>query len=396
MKIVPQPGPDGIATTKALCAGALDFLYRFCRVASEPDVAAKARLAEALESFKRSPLPPMPAEETAKRICKMLADIPVGHSNPRPGHIHIAHYHVGGYSGRQHTFVLGLDQNRFPGVLLQDPVVLDAERGHLEPRMVLAKDLLKEKLYAMAKLLGSLQGKVILSYSCRDLREDREVFPASLMRNVYRLITADRNGDYSDLGRFLGNPAGFIPGTEESPINHWEWWLAQRTRGYQSDSVHAAYPPLLDGERAEWEREQKELSAFDGWIPSAAGVMDPVASDAPISCSRLEGIARCPFAFFIRHVLGIEPLEEMERDMGRWLDPIQRGDLLHRVFYRFMERLKADGESPEFERHFRMMDAMAMEEVTRWKAEVPTASELAFNREVAEISKRPDMSFCLQ
>jgi ATP-dependent helicase/nuclease subunit B len=385
IKTVPETDPEGEVTTKALCSGALDFLNKFCRVASEPDVAAKARLAEALESLERAPSISGPAKETAERICRMVGSVSVGHSNPRPGHMHIAHYRSGGYSGRHHTFVLGLDQNRFPGVLLQDPVMLDVERQRLGPQLALASQLLEEKLYAMARLLGSLQGKVTLSYSCRDLREDQEIFPASLMLNVYRLITADRNGDYSALGRFLGKPAGFIPDSGVVPLNDWEWWLARKALHYGSDSVHASYQPLFDGEKAEVEREQEKLSAFDGWVPSSAGYMDPITNDVPLSCSRLESLAKCPFAFFIRYVLDIEPLEAMEKDTGRWLNPVQRGDLLHRVFCRFMERLKAEGESPEFERHFPMIENIALEEAERWKFEAPPASELAFKREMEEI-----------
>jgi len=41
------------------------------------------------------------------------------------------------------------------------------------------------------------------------------------------------------------------------------------------------------------------------------------------------------------------------------------GDLLLRVFYHFMERLKAKGPSPEFGRYFRMMEVMALDEMAR-------------------------------
>jgi ATP-dependent helicase/nuclease subunit B len=42
--------------------------------------------------------------------------------------------------------------------------------------------------------------------------------------------------------------------------------------------------------------------------------MDPLTQDTALSCSRLEALAKCPFAFFLRYVLGIEPLEEMKYD----------------------------------------------------------------------------------
>ena len=342
---IPYTKPEETVTLNVLCAGAIDFLEKFCRTADEQDAAAKVRLVEFLGSIARAPSVSNPARETAERLAGMIGEITVGNSNPKPGAVHVAHYRSGGYSGRHHTFVLGLDQNRFPGVLVQDPVLLDVERQQLGSQMLLSNQLLEENVYVMVKVLSSLEKKLTLSYSCRDLREDRELFPSSLLLGVYRLITTDRDGDYSSLTGFIGAPAGFVPKPDMEPLNDWEWWLSQKHAGYGSKSVHACYPHLSEGERAESSRDQAKLSEYDGWVPSAAGSMDPLNRDAVLSCSRLEALAKCPYAFFIRHVLGIEALEELRKDMNRWLDPLQRGELLHEVFYRFMTELKSKGSS---------------------------------------------------
>jgi ATP-dependent helicase/nuclease subunit B len=251
--------------------------------------------------------------------------------------------------------------------------------------MLLSNQLLEENVYAIAGVLSSLEKNVTLSYSCRDLREDRELFPSSLLLGVYRLITTDRGGDYSALIKFIGAPAGFVPEPDVTPLNDWEWWFSQKQAGYGSKSVHGCYPHLLEGERAESSRDQEKLSEYDGWIPSAAGSMDPLKPDAVLSCSRLEALAKCPYAFFIRHILGIEALEEVQKDMNRWLDPLQRGELLHEVFYRFMTALKSKEELPELKTHLGLLETIAKEEVERWKAEVPPASEMALNRELRDM-----------
>jgi ATP-dependent helicase/nuclease subunit B len=382
---VPYTHPEETVTLNDLCTGAIEFLGKFCCSADEQDAAAKLRLAEFLGSIARAPSISNPAKETAERLAGMISEISVGHANPRAGAIHVAHYRSGGYSGRNHTFVLGLDQNRFPGVLAQDPVLLDVERQQLGSQMPLSNQLLEENVYAIAKVLGSLEKNVTLSYSCRDLREDRELFPSSLLLGVYRLITSDRDGDYSALIKFIGAPAGFVPGPDMMPLNDWEWWFSQKQAGYGSKSVHTCYPHLSEGERAESSRDNEKLSEYDGWIPSAAGSMDPLKPDEVLSCSRLEALAKCPYAFFIRHVLGIEALDEVQKDMNRWLDPLQRGELLHEVFYRFMTELKSKGELPELKTHLGLLEAIAKEEVERWKAEVPPASEMALNRELRDI-----------
>ena len=52
----------------------------------------------------------------------------MGGLGPRGGCLHVAHVLAGGHSGRPHTFIVGLDDGRFPGVGLQDPILLDEER----------------------------------------------------------------------------------------------------------------------------------------------------------------------------------------------------------------------------------------------------------------------------
>ena len=384
---VPARNEGGEVETGDLLTGALDFLNRFCRTASEMDGAAKAKLKDLFESLIRSPSLPKPIAEAGEWLMGIVQGVSVGHSTPGPGSIHVAHYSLGGYSGRRETFVLGLDQSKFPGALLQDPAILDVERKSLGNEMALSKDLLSEKIYLLAKVLNSLDGRVTLSYPCRDLREDRELFPSSILLGVYRLLIRDPRADYRALARSLGEPVGFIPMQDSVPLNDWEWWLGQKGLRFTEKSVHRCYPGLLRGEEAERKRDVEILTEYDGLIPSIAGRMDPFDRERVLSSSRLEALAKCPFAYFIRYGLGIEPLEEIERDLSRWLDSLQRGSLLHSVFHRFMKELKAKGDKPNLKKHIRLLTEIAEEEIERWKEEVPPASDFAFNREKEEIEQ---------
>jgi RecB family exonuclease len=383
----PVQNEEGEIQTRDLLSGALDFLSRFCRTASEMDGAAKSKLKDLFESLIRSPTLPKPIDEAGEWLNEIVQGVSFGHSTPKPGSIHVADYSLGGYSGRRETFILGLDQSKFPGALLQDPAILDVERKSLGNEMALSKGLLSEKIYLLAKVLSSLNGRVTLSYPCRDLREDRELSPSSILLGVYRLLSGDSRADYRALARSLGEPIGFIPKQDSVSLNDWEWWLGQKGLRFTEKSVHRCYPGLLRGEEAERKRQIEILGEYDGWVPSMAGRMDPFDQERVLSSSRLEALAKCPFAFFVQYVLGIEPLEEIERDLSRWLDPRQHGDLLHRVFHRFMKELKVRGEKPSLKRHIRFLAEIAEEEIERCKEEVPPASTLAFNREKEEIQQ---------
>ena len=384
---IPEPDPDGTIDIKELCKETLHFVNKFCRTASAADVVAKTRIVDELESLSNAFSFTDNARKARERLIKVIHGLSVYHSNPRPGHIHVGHYRSGGYSGRTNTFVLGFDQSRFPGPPIQDPVILDAERQKIGADLVISGELMNESSYLMAKTLGSLNGNVTLSYSCRDLREDRDIFPSSFLLGIYRLITPDRDGNYDNLIRFLGKPAGFIPETDLTPLTGWEWWLSRKGQKYGNDSVYPCYPHLLDGQSAEEARDSEEFGEYDGWIPSAQTVLDPLNHDVVISSSRMEDLAKCPYAYFIRHVLGVESLEEMEKDANRWLDPPQRGELLHEVFRRFMEELKERSELPDFEMHLRHLKDIASEEIEAWKIEIPPPNELVFDNEVTDINQ---------
>ena len=59
--------------------------------------------------------------------------------------------------------------------------------------------------------------------------------------------------------------------------------------------------------------------------PDLVAALDARFGDVVWSASQLEAYGRCPFTFFVQHVLGVRPLDEPEEDM----DGAARGALLH-------------------------------------------------------------------
>ena len=77
-----------------------------------------------------------------------------------------------------HTFIVGLDDGRFPGAGLQDPILLDEERKRLSKNLRTSSGELARRIDLFAVLFARLRGTITLSYSCYDLADDREMFPA--------------------------------------------------------------------------------------------------------------------------------------------------------------------------------------------------------------------------
>ena len=55
----------------------------------------------------------------------------------------------------------------------------------------------------------------------------------------------------------------------------------------------------------------------------------------------------CPYRYFLKYILAIEPLDEYAEDTTRWLDPLTYGSLLHDLLYDFMQELKERNEQDD-------------------------------------------------
>ena len=104
----------------------------------------------------------------------------------------------GGHSGRPYTFIVGLDDSRFPGAGSQDPLLLDGERHSISESLPTAASELEEKIDDFYRLLARLRGKVVLSFPGRDVSDDREKFPSPLLLAAYRVVSGNREGTQED------------------------------------------------------------------------------------------------------------------------------------------------------------------------------------------------------
>ena len=192
-----------------------------------------------------------------------------------------------------------------------------------------------EQVWHLIRVLGMASNKVTLLSCHRSLSDSRERYPAALFQQAAEQMeitpvivpTLPENSEQA-LGRCRGhcwrttplpttNPLYIRP----SPI----WSLDKRPR------------------RA---REWDGLTTYDGWLGTPTPELAITAQHRIFSPSRLEMLARCPYRYFLNHALEIQPIEKAETDPTRWLDPLSYGALLHSLFHKFMQTLKARGRTP--------------------------------------------------
>jgi ATP-dependent helicase/nuclease subunit B len=393
--LAPVPDVDGAIPIGALLAGARAFVARFAAVGGPLDGAATLVLDEALAELDALGDRARPPAEGLRLVRDRLTTLAVGGDRARPGCLHVAELRHAGQAGRPHTVVLGLEEGRVLPPLLEDPVLLDAERERLSPHLARAADRVAEALHQVVSRLAVLGGTVALSCSCRDLREGRETFPSWLVLQAFRLGEPGETRTYEHLRAALGEPVSAVPRTADVALSDAGWWLAA-LRGTQAAArpvVRAAFPGLARGEAAEAARDGVAFTEYDGWVPDAGPVLDPAAPDRIVSATTLEALARCPFRHFLQRGLGITPPDDAEPDADAWLDPLTRGSLLHRLYAQVGRAGRARGErlGP---RHGARLRPLGEAELQALRVAMPPPSDHVFERERAALLR--DLELFLQ
>ena len=93
-------------------------------------------------------------------------------------------------------------------------------------------------------------------------------------------------------------------------------------------------------------RRSHGLSEYDGNLSGEAATANFVRNLAqrPISPTRLEAWAVCPFRFFLANVLGLGALETPEDTTT--ISPLERGILIHAILEKFIIQTNSDGSLP--------------------------------------------------
>ena len=386
----PSPGAPAVTILEA----GLKLLGGRCRLANKLDREGRVVLARRIvelkgwlgEDDRPTGLDPLAWLESLPDEARVLG------SNPRPGCLHVANALDGGHSGRSRTFLLGLDEGRFPGPEGQDPLLLDAERRRLSPGLATAEGRLADRKLAFARLLARLRGEVTLAFPCHDLLDDRERHPGPALLAAYRLISGDREGDLGTMMAWLPRAASFAPEAEARCLDESEWWTwrlhAPRPPADIRSLVGPHYPNLESGFAATEARLGPLFTPYDGRVEEAGPDLDPTAEGGPrVSPSRLETLGRCPMAFFLQYGLGLSQSQAEEADPDRWLDPPALGKLLHQVLARFLrERIDADAP-PHGPADLPRLLEIVGEQAGQIREEVSPPSESAFGRQLAQLAR---------
>jgi len=381
-KQTPTIQHDGTIVYSDLLKTIKYFLQNYCKVSSVFDQLAKETLLGRIDDL----LPY--ANEAIIEVYQKFEDdflsIHIGHSRPKPGFLHISSYKNGIYLNREHVFIVGMDNQRFPGSSGEDPLLLDIEREKLGRFLPLEKDKAKRNLYLMSQLLASAANHEITVSYCRfNVNENRVISPAFLFLQCYRIQSGDISADFTTLQKN-------VPGVDRKHIvareDWWTYHIIDSQTNLKAESVLDGHANIARGLHAERMRQDPAFTVYEGKIESDTSEFDPRNNqDITISAGKLEKIAKCPYAYFLENVLRLKVIEDISYDPTRWLDAKTRGSLLHEIFEKFYKEIKARKERPSFEKHILLLTKIAKERLEFVKTLVPPPNARTERLEKEEI-----------
>lgn len=309
------------------------------------------------------------------------------------GHLYLTDFAHGGATGRPYTFVVGMDSGRFPGSTMEDPLLLDRERWRLgRGELPLARDRTAVARFNFAQLIARLRGTLTLSYSRWDPAEARELAPAPELLQALRLREGDRTLNFEHLEAHLGASESRLPRVAlRADLDEGDVWLRAlaSSDGRLLDGLEAvgrAYPRLALGMAAAEGLRSDRASVHTGFLGTHTPPLSyQDLSGRAFSASGLGSLGACPRRFLFSYVLRAYPPDDPEFDAHRWLNPLERGSLLHSVYQRTLELARERGLDSEDDGFLALALSLVDDEGGRKLWQVPTPSHAVHEWEMAAL-----------
>ena len=254
------------------------------------------------------------------------------------------------------VILLGLVEGSLPAPVRDDSLLPDDERQVASGELSLRADETERQHH---ELLATLAGAArhLLCVPRGDLRRSNEQVASRWVTEIAgvlggRRIVAEELLTADD--HWVEHVASFDAGLRRVgfPATEQEY----RMRALLSDPLPRPGPaapddvrtdPVLAAGAAALEaRRSGEFTRFDG---NLHGLPVPSPAGGVTSATRLEGWAVCPFAYFVKEILRVDPVESPEDRLQ--ISPLDLGNLIHEVLERFiagvLDRSREDRPRPD-------------------------------------------------
>ncbi len=253
------------------------------------------------------------------------------------------------------VIVAGMSEGLYPGKQPVDALLPDPARAATGGALPQLRDHLDRRHRHLLAAFATAD-RVVASFPRGDLRHSSEQLPsrwllptlralsgvAELAATTWQRARRHTRESASFAGSLLANP---------HPATGQEWRVqavasARADRGNQADPVRNAIALALPDDTVANRatallrgRAGGAFTRFDGDLSHVADQLpDPAAPDQIVSATQLESWVACPHSYFLRRLLGVEPVAHPEELIE--ISPLERGSLMHEALDRFFAWLK--------------------------------------------------------
>ncbi len=256
--------------------------------------------------------------------------------------------------------ILGLAEGSMPARRRDDPLLPDRIRGIAGRDLPLLAAAADDQHRALLAVMSAAE-HTTFTFPRGDLRRNAERAPSRWLldtveqRDHCRPSAEDLN---QRTGDWLTEVPSFIAGLRAAGFPaHPQEYDVRALLDHAEDSGDITQHPVLR-ERPELERavaltagrQSPRFTRFDGNLATDGDLRgitlpSPISPDQITSATRLEMWASCPHAYFVRHVLRVDPVEDPEESYR--ITPLTRGSLIHDVLDQWLDEQIITNAVPE-------------------------------------------------
>ncbi len=211
-----------------------------------------------------------------------------------------------------------------------------------------AQDRLGEARRDFHRAVSQASERLFLSYPRADARTGRERLPSLFFAAAAQAL-AGRPLAGAELERLVvEDDPDRLPLEDAVDAGERDRFRLRRDEA-AATAIAAGSAFFRQSRLASQARWSGRLTRYDGLVvgegdEGLGARLDPLAARFPVSASRLATYARCGFLYLLQNVLRLQPAPEPEE--RRRIDPLERGDLFHKVAERYLRELRDRGALP--------------------------------------------------
>ena len=240
--------------------------------------------------------------------------------------------------------ICGMAEGVLPTRQRDDALLPDRDRAAAGDELPVAADRQRREHRELLAAVAAARQEVVLTMPRGDLRRTTEHVASRWLTelvDVHHHVRLFSDELLRHQAPWLQHVPSFVGGLRSAP------WPATEQEARLGLVLHGQRQPAdVAFERATalvTARARPELTAYDGHLVGLA-IPSPASTGQVVSPTRLESWAVCPYAYFVRYLLDVEPVEDPEELLN--LPAMEQGILVHRALDGYIDERIDEGAWP--------------------------------------------------